>query len=66
MVYALDSNIISYLLRPSRNQGVDPATVSKRLGHANVAITMKTYTHAIKEHDRVASDKLGNLIKKKK
>jgi integrase len=47
-------------------QGVDAATVSKRLGHANVAVTLKTYTHAIKEHDREAADKLGNLIKKKK
>lgn len=47
-------------------QGVDVATVSKRLGHANVAVTLKTYTHAIKEHDREAADKIGNLIKKKK
>lgn len=47
-------------------QGVDAATVSKRLGHANVAVTLKTYTHAIKEHDREAADKLGNLLDKKK
>lgn len=47
-------------------QGVDPATVSKRLGHADVSVTLKTYTHAIKEHDREAADKLGNLLDKKK
>jgi integrase len=47
-------------------QGTDIATVSKRLGHSNVATTLKIYTHAIKEHDREAADKLGSLITKKK
>ena len=48
------------------SQGVDPATVSRRLGHADVAVTLRTYTHAIKEYDREAANALGNLIKKKK
>jgi len=47
-------------------QGVDVATVSKRLGHADKSVTLKTYAHAIKEHDREAADTLGNLLKKKK
>ena len=47
-------------------QGVDVATVSRRLGHADKTITLKIYAHAIKEHDREAADKLGNLLKKKK
>ena len=45
-------------------QGVDGATVSKRLGHANVAITLKTYTHAIKEHDREAADEKQKITTK--
>jgi integrase len=44
-------------------QGVDVATVSKRLGHADKIITWK-YTHALKQHDREAVDKLESLIKK--
>jgi len=47
-------------------QGVDVATVSKRLGHADKSVTLKTYAHAIKEHDREAADKLGDLLNKKK
>ena len=47
-------------------QGVDVATVSRRLGHADKTITLKIYAHAIKEHDREAADALGNLLNKKK
>ena len=47
-------------------QGVDVATVSKRLGHADKSITLKTYTHALKQQDKEAVDKLQGLIKKKK
>jgi integrase len=47
-------------------QDVDVATVSKRLGHADKSVTLRTYAHAIKEHDREAADALGNLLKKKK
>ena len=46
-------------------QGVDVATVSKRLGHADKSITLRTYTHAIKEHDKEAADTLENLLHKK-
>lgn len=47
-------------------QGVDVATVSNRLGHADKSVTLRTYAHVIKEHDREAADKLGNLFGKKK
>ena len=45
-------------------QGVDIATVAKRLGH-DVDTLLRTYTHAIKESDKKAANALGNLIKKK-
>jgi len=46
-------------------QGTDIATVSKRLGHSDKTITLRIYTHALKQHDREAADKLGNLLSKK-
>ena len=42
--------------------GVDIATVSKRLGHADTSITTRIYTHAIKERDAVASELLEKMI----
>lgn len=42
--------------------GIDLATVSKRLGHADTSITARVYTHAIKEADAVAADALENLF----
>lgn len=46
------------------NQGVDIATVSKRLGHAESSTTLKIYTHALQKADRDAANKLENLFKK--
>ncbi len=42
--------------------GIDLATVSKRLGHADTSITARVYTHAIKEADAVAADALESLF----
>ena len=42
--------------------GIDLATVSKRLGHADTSITARIYTHAIKEADAVAADALETLF----
>lgn len=44
------------------NQGVDIATVSKRLGHAEVSTTLNIYTHALQKSDKAASDKLESLF----
>ncbi|ERI92125.1 site-specific recombinase, phage integrase family [Clostridiales bacterium oral taxon 876 str. F0540] len=45
-------------------QGVDIATVSKRLGHAEVSTTLNIYTHTLQKADRSAADKLENLFSK--
>jgi len=43
-------------------EGVDVATISKRLGHSNLGTTTKIYSHALKKPDQDASDKLGALF----
>ena len=43
-------------------EGVDIATVSKRLGHADKTTTLNIYTHAVKSADRAAADKLQDLF----
>lgn len=44
-------------------EGVDIKTVSERLGHANASITLDIYTHALKEKDIEASNKLEMLFR---
>ena len=46
-------------------QGIDVATVGKRLGHSTPATTMKIYAHALQRPDQAAADKLDELFKKK-
>ena len=46
--------------------GVDVATVSKRLGHADKTTTLNIYTHAIKSADRAAADKLEDILTRSK
>jgi integrase len=36
-------------------EGVDPVTVSRRLGHGSAAITLSVYAHLMKPDDRAAS-----------
>lgn len=46
--------------------GADPATVSKRMGHANVSTTLGIYTHLFEkkeEEDKLASA-LGDMLTK--
>lgn len=45
------------------SEGVDIKTVSERLGHANASITLDIYTHALKEKDIEASNKLELMFK---
>jgi integrase len=46
-------------------EGLDVATVSKRLGHAESSTTLKIYTHAFQRADKEAANKLENLFNKK-
>ncbi|SBW21114.1 integrase family protein [Candidatus Protofrankia californiensis] len=42
--------------------GVHPKVVSERLGHADVAFTLKTYSHVIPGMDRTAADQIAKVI----
>ncbi len=42
--------------------GTDIKTVSERLGHSGIEITMDIYTHVLKELDKKASDNIASLI----
>jgi integrase len=41
---------------------VPAKVVSERLGHANVQITLDTYSHVLPSLDEAAADKLADLI----
>ena len=41
---------------------VDVATVSARLGHAQITTTYNFYVHTLKSHDRTAGNVLENLL----
>ena len=47
-------------------EGINVATVSKQLGHADINVTLRRYGHAIKEKNREASNKLADAIKNRK
>lgn len=42
--------------------GTDMKTVSERLGHSKIEITMDTYSHVLKEMDQKASDNIERLL----
>ncbi|MCU1387555.1 MAG: hypothetical protein JWL72_893 [Ilumatobacteraceae bacterium] len=42
--------------------GVDVTTVSRRLGHAKVSMTLDTYSHWLPSRDRDAADVMGALL----
>lgn len=50
---------VSYLL----SQGVDVNYISHRLGHSNVAITMRVYTHLLKDYEKQEADKAIKALK---
>jgi len=52
----------SYLL----NSGADLASVSKDLGHADKAFTMKTYIHSLQSAQRENANKMQNILDKLK
>lgn len=45
--------------------GVDIKTISERMGHANISITLQTYTHLNEAHHRAAADQIAALIRGK-
>jgi integrase len=43
--------------------GVDLATVATRLGHAQIDVTLRTYTHQVTPDDRHAADALDKALR---
>ena len=41
---------------------VDIATISKRLGHSKISVTLDVYSHSIRSRDRTAANKLDDLV----
>ncbi len=50
----------------SRRAGVDVKTVSQRIGHADVNVTLTVYDHVFHEDDVQAADNTANLLYTKK
>lgn len=46
----------------SLNKRVHPAVVSERLGHANTAITMRVYAHALPGWQVEAADEFARIM----
>ncbi len=44
------------------NSGIDPKTVSKRLGHADVSITMEIYTHSFEASKVACANKFDEMM----
>lgn len=42
--------------------GVDPKTVSTRVGHSTIGITLDRYTHRVSSADRAAAEIIGRLL----
>jgi integrase len=68
-VWAIADDITPHLCRHTNAtiliaSGVDIASVSKRLGHAKIATTIGTYTHAIESRDRAVADLLDDIFSK--
>jgi integrase len=43
--------------------GIHPKVVSERLGHANIAVTLNTYSHTIPEMDEQAAELVASLYR---
>lgn len=44
------------------SDGLDPITISKRLGHSKVSTTTDIYAHVMENADRAAADSIGRLL----
>jgi len=45
------------------NNDVNPKEIQRRLGHADYAITMNTYSHLAKSKEKETAEKFGNILK---
>lgn len=43
-------------------QGVNPKTISARLGHSRTSTTLEVYSHALPSQDEIASNAIGNMF----
>ncbi len=57
-VYDLRRNMATLMLA----EGVNPKMVSERLGHANIALTMDTYSHVLPDMQLEATARLGKVL----
>ncbi|WP_304583742.1 tyrosine-type recombinase/integrase [Acutalibacter muris] len=46
--------------------GVDVKTVSSMLGHYDAGFTLRTYTHATRQKQEQAAEKMGNFMQQVK
>ena len=46
------------------SHGIDPVTVSHRLGHSKTGVTLNTYAHSLEEKDKEAANILEDIFKK--
>ena len=42
--------------------GVDVRTVAERLGHSDASLTLRVYSHAIRDRDRAAAEVIGRVL----
>ena len=61
------SGLTPHMLRHTQatlliGENVDIKTVSSRLGHSTVKLTLDTYAHAIAAKDQAAANTIGNLL----
>ena len=45
------------------NNDVNPKEIQRRLGHADYAITMNTYSHLAKDKKKDTAEKFSNILK---
>lgn len=67
----LNDNVTVHCLRHSHatwliNKGVNIVAVSKRLGHANIETTLKTYAHLLKDTDKEMMSIINDETSKKR
>lgn len=54
-------DIVGISVSTSSGAGVDVRTIAGRLGHADPAITLRTYAHFLEAADRQAAEVMGRL-----